>query len=126
MNDKNVKLKGQRHPQEPNVVYDGHGFPIFDDFALFDTKLPGVAFSNAEYTEQMKMASKDLWKSIQRGEVATSQLTKEQLAAIKAGKSKIPDFTWHHHQELGRMQLVPTKIHGKSGHIGGDKMNKGR
>lgn len=126
LNDKNVKLKGQRHPQEPNVVYDGHGFPIFDDFALFDTKLPGVAFSNAEYTEQMKMASKDLWKSIQRGEVATSQLTKEQLAAIKAGKSKIPDFTWHHHQELGRMQLVPTKIHGKSGHIGGDKMSKGR
>jgi RHS repeat-associated protein len=93
LSDKNVKLKGQRHPQEPNVVYDGHGFPIFDDFALFDTKLPGVAFSNAEYTEQMKMASKDLWKSIQRGEVATSQLTKEQLAAIKAGKSKIPDFT---------------------------------
>ncbi|WP_419722250.1 hypothetical protein [Serratia fonticola] len=24
------------------------------------------------------------------------------------------------------MQLAPTKIHGKSGHIGGDKMSKGR
>ncbi|WP_419722348.1 HNH endonuclease [Serratia fonticola] len=33
---------------------------------------------------------------------------------------------WHHHQELGRIQLAPTKIHGKSGHIGGDKMSKGR
>ncbi|MCO7513063.1 hypothetical protein NJH77_27910 [Serratia fonticola] len=46
MNDKNVKLKGQQHPKT-DVVYDRKGFPIFDDTAAFDTKLPEVTFENA-------------------------------------------------------------------------------
>ncbi|WP_423245240.1 HNH endonuclease [Escherichia marmotae] len=38
----------------------------------------------------------------------------------------MPNYTWHHHQDLGRMQLVQTKFHGKTGHLGGDKMSQGR
>ncbi|WP_417696190.1 HNH endonuclease [Pseudomonas sp.] len=26
-------------------------------------------------------------------------------------------YTWHHHQDSGRMQLVPELIHKKTGHI---------
>ena len=42
------------------------------------------------------------------------------------GKSKIPDYTWHHHQDTGRMQLVPEWEHSKTGHIGGTVMDKGK
>jgi len=37
-----------------------------------------------------------------------------------AGYSSTPKgYTWHHHQTTGRMQLVETKIHSKTGHTGG-------
>ncbi|RDE99465.1 hypothetical protein DPV99_11955 [Aggregatibacter aphrophilus] len=47
------------------------------------------------------------------------------MAAIKAGKEKIPGFTWHHHQDTGRMQLIDQDIHKKTGHIGGG-INNGK
>ncbi|MBO2930305.1 MULTISPECIES: HNH endonuclease [Pseudomonadaceae] len=34
-------------------------------------------------------------------------------------------YTWHHHQDSGRMQLVPELIHSKTGHIGGEAMGGG-
>ncbi|WFC64679.1 hypothetical protein EWH21_02740 [Pseudomonas sp. REST10] len=40
--------------------------------------------------------------------------------------SIVPFFdTWHHHQDSGRMQLVPELIHSKTGHIGGEAMGGG-
>ncbi|MFU2090579.1 HNH endonuclease [Avibacterium avium] len=30
----------------------------------------------------------------------------------------MPGFTWHHHQDTGRMQLIDSDIHKKTGHIG--------
>ena len=38
------------------------------------------------------------------------------------GSKKIGEYTWHHYQDLGKMQLVPTKIHQQTGHIGGDSL----
>ncbi|WP_071925976.1 HNH endonuclease [Serratia fonticola] len=35
----------------------------------------------------------------------------EQLSAIKLGESKVPLYTWYHHQDAGHMQLVLTEIH---------------
>ena len=42
------------------------------------------------------------------------------------GKSKIPNYTWHHHQDTGRMQLIREDIHRRTGHIGGEAMDKGK
>ena len=70
------------------------------------------------------MASRDLWQSIQRGEVAAALFTPEQLFAIERGSSKIPGYTWHHHQDYGRMQLVPAAIHNAVGHVGGSFISK--
>ncbi len=41
---------------------------------------------------------------------------------ILAGKDRLTDFTWHHHQELGRMELIPDWIHEKARHTGGDTL----
>lgn len=47
------------------------------------------------------------------------------LANEAAGLSRTPkDFTWHHSQELGRMQLVPTSVHNKVFHFGGFWIDK--
>ncbi|WP_369012136.1 HNH endonuclease [Erwinia pyrifoliae] len=36
------------------------------------------------------------------------------------GESKKPDdYTWHHHQDSGYMQLIPTDIHAAIKHTGG-------
>ncbi|MBU5316215.1 HNH endonuclease [Clostridium bornimense] len=39
---------------------------------------------------------------------------------IKGGKDEIEGFTWHHHQESGRMQLVEETFHKDLKHNGGD------
>ncbi|MFD3428478.1 HNH endonuclease [Nocardia fluminea] len=122
---KMVHMAGKRHPVT-SVPYDERGFPIFDEFAVYDTRLPSAAFYSVEYRQQMKMASRDLYAAIQRGEVDASKFTEKQLRQLKSGASEIDDLTWHHHQDRARMQLVDRWIHGKTGHIGGESMSKGR
>ena len=41
-------------------------------------------------------------------------------------KAQIEGFTWHHHQDTGRMQLVPDMIHEKTAHIGGYTIKEGK
>ena len=71
------------------------------------------------------MATQDLREKINSGKISRSQFSPEQLKAIQSGKSKIPGYTWHHHQDRGRMQLVREDKH-KVSHIGGDAINKGK
>lgn len=40
----------------------------------------------------------------------------------RRGSDKITGFTWHHHQDMGRMQLIPQSVHDVTGHVGGMKM----
>ena len=54
----------------------------------------------------------------------TKQVTKKAFDG--KGKSEIPDYTWHHHQDTGRMQLIREDSHHDTGHIGWEAMNKGR
>jgi DNase/tRNase domain of colicin-like bacteriocin len=68
---------------------------------------------------QFKEATRQLKQAIERNPNLSRQFTQEQLNAINQEKDRIPGFTWHHHQEPGKMQLVPTRIHGRTGHTGG-------
>ncbi|WP_084411402.1 HNH endonuclease [Paenibacillus glacialis] len=45
----------------------------------------------------------------------------QQILDIKTGQDKIEGYTWHHHQETGRMQLVEEDIHDIR-HTGGNKI----
>lgn len=131
-NSPNVKLAGKhkdiilKDGTKTQSVFDKKGFPIFDDVAKYDTRLPNEAFHAASYKGQMKMASRELSDQIKNGKINSSKFSKAQLKAIHSGKDKIPDYTWHHHQDNGRIQLIPTKIHGKVGHVGGEAMSKGQ
>jgi hypothetical protein len=121
----NVRLAGQRHP-ETGVVFDQRGFPIFDDIAIYDTRFASDAFRNASYQRQMRMATIDLRQQIQNNPQLANQFSVEQRAAIQRGSRNIPELTWHHHQDTGRMQLVPREEHIFTGHVGGGAIASGR
>ncbi|WP_303013700.1 HNH endonuclease, partial [Rodentibacter pneumotropicus] len=122
---KNVKLAGKKHPVT-GVPFDNKGFPIFDKYSAFDTRVNIEKFRGLSYKEQMKEATKDLAQAIRKGQIKESQFTPEQLKAIYKGEAKIPDYTWHHHQDVGRMQLIRERMHRETGHIGGEAIKKGK
>ena len=108
------------------MPFDSKGFPNFEKDVKYDTRINTKEFRSKGSTGQMRLATKDLAEAIQKGQVRKSSFNTEQLRAIEKGESKIPDYTWHHHQDTGRMQLVPEKSHHDTGHIGWEAMNKGR
>ncbi|MFZ6757921.1 HNH endonuclease [Undibacterium sp. Ji50W] len=73
----------------------------------------------------MKMATRNLRDMIGEGIVLPDKFAAAQLKAIQRGSERIPDYTWHHHQDTRRMQLVPEKIHGTARHVGWESMSKG-
>ncbi|WP_373962254.1 HNH endonuclease [Neisseria lactamica] len=83
-------------------------------------------FRSKGSTGQMRLATKDLAEAIKRGKVRSSAFTTKQLKAIEKGKDKIPGYTWHHHQDTGRMQLIRENLHHDTGHIGWRAMSKGK
>ena len=107
------------------VVFDNRGFPVFDDVAAFDAKISKGVFNSVGYEGQMRLATRDLSAAIERGQVSRSRFTEDQIRQINSGARKIDGYTWHHHQDSGRMQLVPELIHKRTGHVGGEAMGSG-
>jgi filamentous hemagglutinin len=105
------------HPA--NILIDERGFPVFDEVAKFDTNLPDDVASVRRRKFHMRMGTQLLNEAINRGEVSAPQFSPPQLSAIRAGEAQIPGLSWHHHQQFGRMQLVPRRIHQAVGHTGG-------
>ncbi len=69
-----------------------------------------------------KVATMQLKADIEAGKVDRKLFSDLEWKQIEAGKSKIGAYTWHHHEDLGRMQLVPEDIHRQTGHFGGDAL----
>lgn len=133
-----VHMAGKRHPKS-GIVYNLKGFPIFDDVTVFDTRIPSSIADDLDKrkmrkhfeaaTESLNKYIKNLKDMDEKGKsqynAIRSRFTPEQLNAIEKGQSKIPGFTWHHHEGFSRMQLIPTKkYHVKTGHVGGVYMRK--
>ena len=90
---RNGHLAGSKHAVT-GIPFDKSGYPDFSGVARADVTI-GLTGSNA-------------------GDF--------RAANIAAGLKRTPEnFTWHHHQDVGRMQLVPTDVHSKTGHTGGVK-----
>ncbi|WP_185376633.1 HNH endonuclease [Listeria booriae] len=111
---RNGNLAGKSHPKT-GVKFDKKGFPIFS--AKAEMTLPN-SLLKASNTKQFKEANAYLKKNINNGKIPKSRFTKDQLSDIQNGKNP-RGMTWHHHQDRGKMQLVDTKLHEKTGHTGG-------
>lgn len=82
--------------------------------------------SSGSRPADLRAATRHLRDMIDSGTVSESAFTQIQLREIRGGRGKISGYTWHHHQDAGRMQLVPEQIHKNVKHIGGFGMRGGR
>ena len=97
---RNGHLANDKHPNT-DVPFDRDGFPDF---------------------------SKNLYKDGKNDVIIKPTGNREldfQAANEAAGYTTTPKgYTWHHHQTKGRMQLVETEVHAKTGHTGGFSLHK--
>ncbi len=121
----NQSLKNKRHPVtdvlfvERTVAIDGQQYivvvPQFD--SLFDAQLPDDLRYKSD-SVQFRNCNKQMYQAIQQDPSIGNRFTKDQLDQL--AHSKTPDgYTWHHDAEVGRMQLISTKMHDDTGHTGG-------
>lgn len=123
---RNESLEGDRHPItgvpfERKTVEDSDGnevtgvFPEFD--SDFDAQLPEDLYEASD-KEQFAECNRQLKEAVEKDPELAKKFTPEQLEQIKSGDT--PDgYTWHHNEEKGKMQLVDSDIHAKTGHTGG-------
>ncbi|TNH05210.1 hypothetical protein FHQ22_01905 [Pasteurellaceae bacterium Phil31] len=107
-----------------NIPYDSKGLPIFDDVAVFSTRID----NSKSYSGQMRQASRDMWIVIKDDPIMKSKFTLQQLEDMQKGKSTITGYTWHHNVQSSpnNMQLVPVNIHDAVKHIGQGSLQKGK
>lgn len=122
---RNEDLEGQEHPEtgvpfeRKQVEVDGKQYevvvPEFE--SSFDAQLPENMFEATD-REQFKECNSQLKNEVANNKDLREQFDDEQLEQIENGDT--PDgYTWHHDAEAGKMQLVDTEIHQKTGHTGG-------
>lgn len=123
---RNESLEGDRHPItgvpfERRTVQDNEGndvtgvFPVFD--SEYDSYLPENLYQSTD-KEQFSDCNKQLKDAIENDPEFAKKFSSEQLEQIK--NFDTPDgYTWHHNEETGKMQLVDSDIHAKTGHTGG-------
>ncbi|WP_078553792.1 HNH endonuclease [Bacillus alkalicellulosilyticus] len=122
----NSDLAGQLHPVsgvpfESTIVELPDGshvegvFPVFE--SAFDAQLDPEFYEASDYMHA-QLANDQLSLAIQQDPSVGAPFNEIQLEQIHNGDT--PDgFTWHHHEEMGRIQLVETEPHDQSGHSGG-------
>jgi RHS repeat-associated protein len=98
--NRNGHLAGDIHPVT-GVPFDSNGFPDFSSYlypdGTNDVKINPTSNRNLDF----------------------------DAANLAAGYDETPKgYTWHHHQDRGRMQLVETDVHVKTGHTGGFSIHK--
>ena len=115
------------HPDGRLFGFD-RGFPDFParfEMTLDQTELlrdiaTTQPFRNAE-TRHFREANSALANALEANpELRNTLGITESVEELRSPTLRAPDgFTWHHHQDFGRMQLVPTSVHGPVNHTGG-------
>ncbi|MDD2507559.1 MAG: HNH endonuclease [Aliarcobacter skirrowii] len=119
---RNEDLEGREHPvtgvpYEKDTLRDGREgvFPKFPSIA--EVQLPEELYQETD-AKQFRACNEDLKEQIKNNPELRAKFTPEQIEQIENGRTP-SGYTWHHHQQDGKMQLVETEVHDKSGHTGG-------
>ncbi len=126
----NESLENDRHPItgvqfERRIVELPSGEKIEGVFAKFDSKFDAQIKEDLYLKSdkaQFKECNRQLFEEIEKSDKLKSQFSKEQIEQIKEGISdgSAPDgYVWHHDAEAGKIQLVDSETHAKTGHTGG-------
>ncbi len=124
-----IPYKNTRNPPEPivnlgrnrsgqrisdgktTIGFDKDGFPEFD--TSFETLLDDVHIGSRDRLAHYKAANQKLFKSIREDPSLGRALGLSPEAIDKLPTSTKPPtgYSWHHHQDVGRMQLITTRAH---------------
>ncbi|WP_052948087.1 HNH endonuclease [Aneurinibacillus tyrosinisolvens] len=112
-------LQGDKHPVT-GVPYDRDGFPIFD--SKYETHLHPADYKKSRQIHD-KRCNEKLLQDLKANPHLKDEigLTDEEIEDLEFS-GELENYTWHHHQEPGKMQLVDSNIHSKTGHTGGYKI----
>lgn len=92
--------------------------------SIFDVQLDEGLLKESN-PKQFRECNNQLREAITNDSELRSKFTDEQIEDIMDGKTP-EGYTWHHDAEVGKMQLVETKIHdrtqGVAGHTGGKSL----
>ncbi|MDX2248301.1 MAG: HNH endonuclease [Bacteroidia bacterium] len=82
------------------------------DFNRIQEAFENVGKGNAS-AEDFNIVNKEV-------KIRNSHLAESNHPKTAAGYESTPEgYTWHHHHDYGRMQLVEDEVHSKTGHTGG-------
>ena len=93
------------------------GFPDFSPVATYEHHLPNELHESSDPV-QFRNCNNALAEHLINNPEFGAHFDEAQHEAIHAGKTP-SGYTWHHDVEAGRMQLVPSDIHGNCRHHGG-------
>ena len=122
---RNESLEGSVHPEtgvpfvKKTVEINGEKIEVVvPEFkSVYDIQLPDE-LCEASDRNQFDECNRQLKDAIEKDPELKKKFTDEQLQQIMDGET--PDgFTWHHDVEKGKMQLVDSETHAKTGHTGG-------
>lgn len=122
---RNEKIEGENHPEtgvsfERKIIETAEGekegvFPVFD--SEFTTELPEELLEATD-NKQFNYCNEQLKDTVENDLELESKFDDEQLEQIE--NEDTPDgYTWHHNEETGKMELVDSETHAKTGHTGG-------
>ncbi len=122
---RNENLEGKEHPEtgvpfeRRQVEVKGKQYevvvPRFE--SKYDAQLPEDMYEASD-RDQFKESNVQLKNEVAVNKDLREQFDEEQLEQIENGDT--PDgYTWHHDAEAGKMQLVDTETHQRTGHTGG-------
>ena len=97
-----------------NLISKGF-FPVFE--TPFEAQLPTELYYASD-KKQFEESVRQIRQLLNSKPELKKQFTIEQLKQINNLETP-SGFTWHHTEDMGRMQLVDTKIHADTKHTGG-------
>ena len=113
------QLNIKRRVQIDGITYIGK-FPNFSKYRKVRMRLPKEYYLKSR-NEHFKYLDKELSKRVTENPEFAKKFTKKQIEEIKLGKG-LKGYTWHHNESKGIMDLVETKIHNSTPHIGGNAL----
>jgi hypothetical protein len=112
---------------EHTLRFDKDGFPEFD--TKFEHLLESSHIGSGRFLAHRKASNEKLFAAIEKDPslAKTLGLSRPQIDDLLKSDSAPPGYVWHHHQDVGRMQLVSVKQHRLANpHTGGMAIWGGR
>ena len=110
-----IPAKANKIDTKTRVRFDSKGFPIFK--AYYTVKLERKEYKLSR-ERHFYIANKRLYKDKSFNAKIKTKFSRKQIKQLAQGQT--PDgYTWHHHQDVGKLQLVEEVIHAKTWHHGG-------